>query len=179
MLNIVTIEGQRYVIDVGFGSNGPMHPLPLVEDQVSINVGQQEIRLLYGTIPDFTKSSQKLWLYQHRNEVDQPWLPTYAFSDMEFTPGDFRIMNHFTSTHRTSWFTYMIVCVRMVLEEGEIVGDITLFGNEVKKRIKGHSELLALCSSEEERIKALEDFLGVKLSAAEKNGIHGMVTEIY
>lgn len=178
MLNIVTIEGKRYVIDVGFGSSGPTHPLPLIENEISCNVGQQEMRLIHTSIPDFTMSSQKLWVYEHRNAVDQPWLPTYAFSEMEFTPRDFTIMNHFTSTHRTSWFTYLIVCVRMILENGEIVGDVTLFGNEVKRRIKGKSELLALCTSEEERVNALHEFLGVKLSAAEKDGIHGMITEL-
>lgn len=172
------IEGVRYVIDVGFGSNGPTRPLPLVENQITINVGQQEMRLQYKCVPDFTQTSQKLWVYEHRNGVDQPWLPTYAFSEMEFTPNDFTMMNHFMSTHRTSWFTYLVVCVKMVLEEGEIVGDITLFGNEVKRRIGGKSEVLALCGSDKDRIVALEEYLHVKLDAAERNGIHGMVTKI-
>ena len=178
MLNVVTIEGRRYVVDVGFGSSGPTRPLPLVENEVAVNVGQQEMRLMRDSIPDFTMSGQKLWLYQHRNGGDQPWLPTYAFSEIEFTPNDFMMMNHFTSTHRTSWFTYLIVCVRMILEDGEIVGDVTLFGNEVKRRIRGKSELLALCLSEEERVKALDDYFGVKLSAGERDGIHGMITEL-
>lgn len=178
MLNIISIEGKQYVLDVGFGSSGPTHPLPLVEDEVSINVGAQEMRLVHDTIPDFTASSQKLWLYQHRNESNQPWLPTYAFSEMEFTPRDFMMMNYFTSTHPTSWFTYMVVCVKMVLEDGEIVGDVTLFGNEVKERIKGRTTLLAVCNTEEERVKALHDFLGVKLSVTERIGIAGMPTEL-
>lgn len=29
MVNIVTIGGQRYVVDVGFGPNGQTQPLPL------------------------------------------------------------------------------------------------------------------------------------------------------
>jgi arylamine N-acetyltransferase len=178
MLNIVTIGGQKYVLDVGFGSSGPTHPLPLVENEISTNVGEQEMRLIYDTIPDFTVSGQKLWRYEHRNGGEQPWLPTYAFSEMEFTPSDYTMMNYFTSSHRTSWFTYLVVCVKMILEDGEIVGDVTLFGNEVKKRTKGKSELLALCASEAERVKALDEFLGVKLIPAEIAGIQGMVTEI-
>ncbi|RDW76001.1 hypothetical protein BP5796_06822 [Coleophoma crateriformis] len=178
MLNIVYIDGKRYVLDVGFGSSGPTFPLPLVENEISVNVGSQEMRLIYDTIPDFTKSDRKLWQYQHRNTSDQPWAPTYAFSELEFTPSDFMVMNHFTSTHRSSWFTTMMVCVKMVLEDGEIVGDVTLFGPEVKKRIKGKSELLAMCDTEEERIKALDEFLGVKLSETEQKGIHGLITEL-
>lgn len=178
MLNVVTIEGARYVLDVGFGSSGPTCPLPLEADKIFTNVGQQEMMLRHGNIPDFTDADQKVWVYLHRNGVDQPWLPTYAFSEMEFTPSDFTMMNYFMSTHRTSWFTYLIVCVRMVLEDGEIVGDVTLFGNEVKKRVNGKSEVLALCESEEERVKALREFLGVELDDAEKQGIDGMTSKI-
>ena len=178
MLNIVTIAGKRYVIDVGFGSSGPTHPLPLVKNEISINVGAQQMRLMHDTIPDFTGLGQNLWLYQYRHNADQPWLPAYAFSELEFTPNDFKMMNYFTSTHHTSWFTYMIVCVKMILEDGQIVGDITLTGNEVKKRVKGASVVLALCTSEEERLKALDEFFGVKLSSVERDGIRGMITEI-
>jgi arylamine N-acetyltransferase len=178
MLNIVTIAGKRYVIDVGFGSSGPTYPLPLVENEISINVGTQEMRLMYDTIPDFTRPGQNLWLYQYRHEANQPWLPAYAFSEIEFTPSDFTMMNYFMSTHYTSWFTYLIVCVKMVLEDGQIVGDITLTGNEVKKRIKGESVVLAFCISEEERLKALDEFFGIRLSSSERDGIRGMITEI-
>jgi arylamine N-acetyltransferase len=178
MLNIVTIDNKKYVVDVGFGSSGPTYPLPLIENEVSINVGDQEMRLMYDTIPDFTRSSQKLWLYQHRNSPTQAWQPTYAFSEMEFTPSDYQMMNYFTSTHRTSWFTYLVVCVKMILEDGEIVGDITLFGSEVKRRVKGKSEVLALCKSERDRVKALDEFLGVELSSAEIEGIKDMPTEL-
>lgn len=178
MLNIVTVSGNKYILDVGFGSSGPTHPLPLKEKQILTNVGSQQMRLLHGPIPDFTQSSQHLWQYEHRNGTDQPWVPSYAFSEMEFTPSDFEMMNYFTSSHRTSWFTYFVVCVKMVMEDGEIVGDVTLFGSEVKRRIRGKSELLCLCSSEEERVKALDELLGVKLSLAEVSGIRGMPTEL-
>lgn len=66
----------------------------------------------------------------------------------------------------------------MLVEGAEVVGDITLFNNEVKKRIKGQSEVLAVLTSEEERVAALREHLGVKLSEAEKEGIHGMITEL-
>ena len=178
MLNIVTIEGKRYYVDVGFGSSGPTHPMPLVQNEISTNVGDQEMRLIQTCIPDLTNPSQKLWEYQHRNGADQPWLPTYCFMETEFTPNDFMMMNYFTSTHRTSWFTNRIVCVKMIMEEGEIIGDVTLFDRELKKRVKGKSEMLADCTSEEERVKALDEFLGVKLSLAEINGIQGMITEL-
>jgi arylamine N-acetyltransferase len=179
MLNIVTIEGKRYVLDVGNGSTGSVRPLPLVPDEISVNVGVQEIRLLHTSIPDFTHSNNKLWVYEHRNSPEKPWTPTYCFDpEIEFLPVDYEMMNYFTSSHRSCWFTYLVVCVKFILEDGEIVGDVTLFGADVKKRIKGKSEVLAVCQSEEERVKALDEFLGVKLSLAEIQGIKGLQTEL-
>ena len=178
MLNVVMIDDKKYVVDVGFGSRGPTHPLLLVENEVQVNVGDQEMRLMYDNIPDFTNSTQKLWLYQHRNSKTEEWTPTYAFTELEFTPSDYQMMNYFTSTHRTSWFTYSIVCVKMIMEGGEIVGDITLMGGELKRRVKGKSEVLASCKSEEERVRALDKFLNIKLTEAEILGIKGMQTEL-
>lgn len=178
MLNIVTIDGKRYMVDVGFGSAGPTHPLLLEHDDVSTNVGEQEIRLVHGNIPDLTDPRQRLWQYEHRNKSNDAWIPTYCFTELEFTPSDFMIMNHFTSTHRTSWFTTMVVCVKMVMVDGEIVGDVTLSGADIKKRIRGRSELLAHCASEDERVDALEKHLGVVLNTSERHGISGMVSAL-
>lgn len=66
----------------------------------------------------------------------------------------------------------------MLVDGDVVVGDITLFNNQVKKRIRGESELLAVLTSEEERVAALAEHLGVRLSEAEKAGIHGMITEL-
>ena len=49
---------------------------------------------------------------------------------------------------------------------------------DVKRRVGGETTVLAICESEEDRLRALVEFLGVKLSAAEKQGIRGMSTEL-
>lgn len=68
--------------------------------------------------------------------------------------------------------------MKVLVEGDEVVGDITLVNNEVKKRIWGESEVLAVLTSEEERVAALAEHLGVRLSEAEKAGIHGMITDL-
>lgn len=183
MLNIVTIAGARYVVDVGFGSRGPMAPLPLVADsQIHPHVIGQSMRLVRENIPDLTcaSQSQQLWIYQHRFSDADTWLSAYCFSETEFTPSDFEMMNYFMSTSRKSWFTFIVVCVKMILdEEGEgVIGDVTLAGTEVKKRVKGESELLVNCTSEKERVEALEKWFGVRLSEAEKRGVQGRITDL-
>lgn len=179
MINIVTIADMKYLIDVGFGGSGaPTHPISVVSDQPSPNIGSQSAPLLLSNIADNTCKNQKLWCYQFRHAKDRPWIDGYSFTETEFLPPDFKMMSFFTSTSKTSWFTYRIVCVKLLMENGELVGETKLYENEVRRRIRGESELLATLTSEEERVEALEKYLGVKLSEPEVLGIHGMMTEL-
>ena len=68
--------------------------------------------------------------------------------------------------------------MKHLMESGELVGEIRLYENEVRRRIKGESELLATLTTEEERVQALDKYFGVKLSEPEVLGIHGMITEL-
>jgi len=182
MVNIVTVDGKRYMVDVGFGSNGPTHPLPLVDGEVSVGIAPEELRLLWTSIAQNTDPTQKLWVFQHRNDSQSPWQDAYCFTDLEFLPVDYEVMNFRISQSRTSWFTYMIVCVKTVLEvldeEQEVVGTVMLVGNEVKRRVKGKTELLVTCKTEEERVQALEKWFDIHLTYEERKGIMGMVTEL-
>jgi hypothetical protein len=64
-------------------------------------------------------------------------------------------------------------------EEGEeLIGDVTLVGGEVKKRIGGTSKTLAVLESEAQRVEALWGHLGVRLSVEERSGIRGRVSEL-
>lgn len=178
MIILVAIEGMKYLVDVGNGSTGSVSPLPLIHAEISQNIGPQEKRLVYESIPDLTDSSQKFWIYQHRNATDLPWIPTYCFQETEFLHNDYTVMNYYTSTNRASFFTFHVICTKLIMEDGVIVGNVTLFNGEVKKRILGKTTVLAILTSEAERIEALEKYFGLRLSRAEREGIKGMVTEI-
>lgn len=179
MINIVIIANKRYLVDVGFGGSGaPTHPIPLVSDQPSSNVGSQSVRLLLSNISDNTRKDQHLWCYQFCHGEKRSWIDGYSFTETEFLPQDFKMMSFFTSTSKTSWFTYRVVCVKHLMENGELVGEIKLYENEVRRRIRGESELVATLATEDERVQSLEKHFGVKLSEAEVLGIHGMITEL-
>ena len=183
MLNIVNIEGEKYLVDVGFGSGGPTHPLPLKDRQVSVNIApNQEVRLRWDAIPENENPDAKLWIFERRDGQEKPWIPTYCFSDaVEFLPGDFEIMNHATSTRRTSFFTYKIICAKFVLSEDgeELVGTVVLFGSNLHRRKRGTKEVIKeQIESEKERVDLLEEHLGVSLSDSQRAGIRGMVTAL-
>ena len=179
MINIVNIAGKRYLVDVGFGgSNGPTFPIFLTSDQPSQTIASSSVRLLLSSISDNTRKDQLLWCYQFRHGEDRPWIDGYSFTETEFIPQDFQMMSFFTSTSKTSWFTYRILCLKELMEDGKLVGEIRLYENEVRRRVRGEPELLATMATEDERVQALEKYLGVKLREPEVRRIQGMVTQL-
>ncbi|RAL17563.1 arylamine N-acetyltransferase family protein [Aspergillus homomorphus CBS 101889] len=180
MVLIVTIGGEKYAVDVGFGNNGPTSPLLLKHDAPSVCVAPSEMRLIYDTIPEFVDRTQKVWIYQIRHSPDSIWMPMYSFSEVEFLPQDFEVMNFATSQRRTSWFTQTLVCTRMLLDESgtAVKGVCVLAGNEVKVRADGHSEVVESLKSDNDRVKALAKWFDMHLQEHEIEGIRGLVSQI-
>ncbi|KAK4544777.1 hypothetical protein LTR36_004026 [Oleoguttula mirabilis] len=183
MVNLITIRGEIYMVDVGFGSGGPTHPMSLSSDGgITMNMPpNQNVRLRRDGIPENEHIDTKLWLLERRNADDGPWTPLYCFEDQYcFLPQDFEVMNFFTSTHRTCYFTFRVLASRYVLEEGSdrLIGDVVLYENSVHRRVGGTKELLATLTTEQERIEALKYFLGITLSESQREGIRGMCTEL-
>ncbi|KAL2819534.1 hypothetical protein BJX63DRAFT_418871 [Aspergillus granulosus] len=119
MVLIVTINQRRYMVDVGFGNNVPTRPLPLEENTVSINIAPSEMRLIKDSLPEAVDQTQKVWIYQIRFSPEGVWIPIYAFTEVEFLPQDFVMMNYQTYQLPSSWFTQTFVCVQLILNEAE------------------------------------------------------------
>jgi arylamine N-acetyltransferase len=183
MVAIATIAGAKYLIDVGFGSNGPAAPVPLVHNHTRVKIlPDNSEKLTREHIPDNTSKNpeQLLWVYSFRFTKESAWLPAYCFSEVEFLPADFETMNFFVSTSPKSWFTYSVVCLKFLMNAAEeMVGDVTLFGDDLRKREMGRpSEKVCEIASEGDRVGALERYLGVRLSQSERDGIKGMMTAL-
>lgn len=182
MVNIVTFSSQRYLVDVGMGTRGPMVPLALIPGASAFSISPRTARLLHGCIPEHTSSraSNALWQLEIRNRADSPWIPTYAFTEIEFLPQDFEVLNFYITKHPRSWFTHKILVVRMILDEDmqEIMGDVTLFERSLVKRIHGKVELEIYCKSEKERVDLLWKWFRIKLTDAEQQAIRSTVSEI-
>jgi arylamine N-acetyltransferase len=186
MVNIVTVGEKEYLVDVGFGSNSPTFPVPLEEGYTQVNIDPgHSMRLRRGHIPDDEskkngKAKQELWMYEIRFTGESPWLPAYCFGEVEFLPRDFEKMSFFVSKSPSSWFTFCVVALNYVMdpETERIIGDVTLFGNEIKMRKYGKSEVLMEIKGEGDRVLALEKYLGIRLTGEEREGIRGTSTEL-
>ena len=181
MINIVTVEGRKYLVDVGFGGNGPTEPVELEDGrEVRWGVTDDSVRVVYTMLKQFTGLDSRVWVLQHKRGGAKDWDDIYAFTEMEFLPEDFEVMNYRTTKDPRSWFNQKVVCVKTVLDgdEDDVAGVIMLTDGKVKRRIRGENHHLEDCKTEPERVEALKKYFGIVLSNEEKMGITGLMTEL-
>ena len=182
MVNLVTLSSQRYLVDVGMNARGPIVPLPLISDSPVFSVSPRKARLLHSSIPEHTTSHtlNMMWRLEVRNHEGCQWTPTYAFSEIEFLPVDFEMMNWYTMTSPRSFLSHKILVGRMILDSRteEIIGDMTLFERTLRKRVHGKLVFEVECKSENERVKLLQEHFGIRLRDCEWKGIRGKQAEI-
>lgn len=181
MINLVTINNTRYNVDVGFGSFEPMHPVPLTDGYTFTQIHPRKGKLEYRSISAHTDPSQRLWVYSTQEDASSAWEERNVFTETEFFAADYEAMNLSPMLSKTSFFVQNVIGMRGILNKdtGEVEGMHTLFGNKVKRQMKGaEAEVVAELNSEEDRVKAIEEYFGVKLTDLEKRGIKGMATEL-
>lgn len=163
---------------MGFGRNGPTSPLPLQDDASATLIAPDEMRLIKTSLAECVDQTQKYWVYQARTPGG-PWIPNYAFSEMEFLPQDFSMMNFYTSQSRSSWFTQRLVCTRVILDDQlEPVGMYILSGTEAKKLLRGEMEVVATFKTEDDRVRALAEYFDMHFQEHEVQGVRGLPSQI-
>lgn len=136
--------------------------------------------LIKTPLAEFVDQTQKVWVYQARNDPSSPWIPQYSFSEIEFLFEDFSMMNFFTSKSRSILFTQKLACKRIILEDQGIepVGIYILAGREVKRVLRGETETLETMKTEEDRAHALVKYFSMHFHEHELEGICGLPSEI-
>lgn len=185
MANIVTIGERRYLVDVGFGSNGPDAPVPLGDqqgpfpDETMQSTARQQMRLRRTTLPIHSDPSQKVWIYSTRPNPSSGWTEGYCFTEAEFFPADFAVMNLSTMTSPRCIFVQNVVVVKRTVDStGEIDGLIILFKDYFKTVKPDGSKVVEDLKTEEQRIKVLREKFGIELTDGERAAIKGLPSEL-
>jgi arylamine N-acetyltransferase len=181
MTNLVKIDGKRYLVDVGFGSDGPAGPMQLEHGYQCPGVGPQHQRLDYKKLSIHSDPDQRAWVYSHRRDEVDEWTPAYSFTEVEFFPPDFDVMNLHVMTRPQSFFRQTVLCTKMLddPETKSLIGTLTLFKDEVRKRVGHEITVLEKFTSEAQRVAGLEKWFGIHLTSEEKAGIMGLATELF
>ncbi|MGW4686190.1 arylamine N-acetyltransferase family protein [Streptomyces sp. NPDC004244] len=96
---VVTVEGQPWLCDVGFGHQGPLEPVPLARPGVEVPQGDWT----YGVREE---EGGVLALSLLRGDT---WRDLYAFSPQRYHPVDYVLLNHYSSTHPRSAFVGQVI----------------------------------------------------------------------
>lgn len=92
---VVTLEGQRYLVDVGFGKDVPPQAVPF---GVQVKKGHQVI----------SKGS----FYIHQLVKKDTLINLYVLDDGTYQESDFMVANYYTNTHLNSKFTREVIVTR-------------------------------------------------------------------
>ncbi|KAK7422500.1 hypothetical protein QQZ08_009490 [Neonectria magnoliae] len=196
---IVNIGNMTYVVDVGFGANGPITPLRMdpTGNEFFNHLGPMSVRLRYDVIPQGFNRKTKVWIYENRLQPDADWTPLYCFTDMEFLPEDIQNMNLAPSTMPSSIFVQKVLCTRFTTDndfkvvngkievltrwdtdDAKVNGSLILVDNKLKLRTEGVVVYEEELHSESERLKALQKYFIIKLPEQDRYAIRGCATEI-
>lgn len=174
---IVTLEnGEKFAVDVAFGGDGPTHPMKLIEDNVTDNLGPQQVRFTRESIPQF-ESDSRFWIFQYRNGPEKQWNSFYCFQEVPFLFEDFTIMNHYTGSVHPNQTTRILI-VLFLRDEEEIYGKLMLVDGTVKQNNGGKTKTLDEAKTEQGRVEALQRYFGITLSEEDRLSIRGRTTEL-
>ncbi|KAK6070671.1 arylamine n-acetyltransferase 1 [Seiridium cupressi] len=194
-VNIVQIGGIQYMVDVGFGANGPSSVIPLQPGHEQAHIEPARMRLVHEPIAQNVNQDCKVWIYQHKIDDQAGWVPMYCFVDFEFLLEDIRGMNLSPSKSPSSFFRHKILTTRFTTTRevhvdkdlrpkealefgGEIDGALIIDHDKLKWRRNGKTVLERTLESEEERLTALKKYFGIQLAVEDREAIRGTVGAI-
>ncbi|MFI1648730.1 arylamine N-acetyltransferase [Streptomyces avidinii] len=96
---VVTVEGEPWLCDAGFGYQGPREPLPLGRPGAEVRQGEWTYRVR-------EEEGGVLVLCLLRGDT---WRDLYAFSPQQYHPVDYVVLNHYSSSHPASSFVGRLV----------------------------------------------------------------------
>lgn len=180
MVNLVTIQGKRYLVDVGFGSNCPPHPVPLEHGHEFVGIAPSRGRLQYRKLEELSDPRQRVWVYSVQENEEAPWKDVLAFVELEFMPADFDVINLKTMTAPQSFFVQSVTCMRTILDDDKTkpVGQLILHRDYVKRRMGAESAIIETLETEAQRVSALEKYFDIVLSPEEQRAIRGLPSEL-
>jgi N-hydroxyarylamine O-acetyltransferase len=152
MMLVATVNGERWLTDVGWGAGGFLEPIPLAEGTVTQGVWTYRLVCADG-----------VWLFQL--EGRDGWENMYRFAIERTYPADYEMANHYTATWPHSPFRQ-----RLVAQRPASTHRLKLTGNvRTVTDPDGATEEQTL--TREEVLASLAEDFGVELNDEERAGL--------
>jgi len=147
-IELITIDEEQWIADVGFGADTPREPIPL-ELNHPIHHDEQIVRLVNADPFGIMLQTEK----------DDKWFDLYSFDLSPVFPADIEYGNHYTSTHPKSLFVLARVAALPVEK-----GVVTLFNNTLKTIIAGTESIQEIAKGPV-YLDVLKNDFGIELDA--------------
>ncbi|ORX77490.1 cysteine proteinase, partial [Basidiobolus meristosporus CBS 931.73] len=162
-ISIAIIDGEKYICDIGFGTNGFFFPLPVLNDQPANELNGAAISRLVQKIHPKSKHGASVgWEFQHWQ--GDRWMPDYFFVDEEAYESDFEVGNYYTSLNQKSIFKRMIRVFRSRRDGSRV----SIEADKLKVRWGADVKERRTLRNERERVDALRDYFGYNMSEEER-----------
>lgn len=170
MANLVIINETKYLVDVGFGADGPTYPLPLKSGHIPPS---ESVKLEYNHLTQHTDVGQMVWVYSRlkRRDDNAIWTDIYHFSEIEAFPADLEILNYYNMAR--SPFAKAVVVQRFVRTKSGDIESYVLMRDVLKHRIGETEEVIEVFQNEPQRVEALVQYFQISLTPEERLAIQG------
>jgi arylamine N-acetyltransferase len=175
---IVTIGDRDYIVDTSHGPSGSPYPVPLVQDEPSVDIWPRQRRMIFDSIPGWSNPNQKWWRLQIRLADTEPWMDVWCFTETEWLPIDFQLIRTGYATLGTGWAAPQVCCFQTIFEDDVPVGYLLILKDELRRNYKGKTEIIQRFYAESDRVEALAEKFGIKLTEDEQKQIVGHTAEI-
>jgi N-hydroxyarylamine O-acetyltransferase len=152
-LLIVEIDDKRWLVDVGFGGNGLIAPMPL-------EIEREERQ--YSETFRLAHNQEQGYILQHR--LHNEYQNLYSFTLEESLFHDYIVANYYTSTSPNSFFTKFPICTKPTE-----LGRITLMDSEFSQREHGETVMRNVLDSDDEYRGLLIRIFGIDISLSTSN----------
>ncbi|MEU6981639.1 MULTISPECIES: arylamine N-acetyltransferase [unclassified Streptomyces] len=153
-LLVVTIDGEQWLADTGFGWQGPLEPVPLAD-----GARVEQDGWVFGVV------AEAEGVHLLRSLRPEGWADLYSFAPHSVYPVDFELMNHYSSSHPRSRFVGQVV----VLRPGSEVRRSLVRSALTSVRVDGTTEERTV--GPEELAGTLDELFGIELDAEEAAGL--------
>ena len=143
---LVRVGGEPWLVDVGFGGNGLLEPMPLSAGPVVRQLEEQ-----------FRLTSLESGEFLLQSLVHEEWESLYSFTLEPCHPVDYRYANYFHSHSRDSLFMQRRVCTIPTKE-----GRTTLVDQSLSIRRNGKNEK-SVIESDAAYVRVLHEHFGIVL----------------
>jgi N-hydroxyarylamine O-acetyltransferase len=147
-VSLINLNGQQYIVDLGFGSETPPIPIPLIINQPT-TFKNQTFRIIESECYGFMLQINNI----------ESWKNLYSFDLNHVYPCDIELGSYYAATNQHSIFVIARVAALPVEN-----GIITLYDDNLKKTINGVQESIYL-DENQSYIDILKKEFGIELDA--------------